>query len=112
MGMLTVRNLDEDIKQRLRTRAAANGRSMEEEVRQILRLVIDESWEPGSPPSGKAFVGIKDARDGAYSPEPAPASRLPKKRSFAEILALMPDVGEDEDFARKQDAEPADGVFD
>ena len=36
MGSLTVRNLSEDVKQRLRQRAAANGRSMEEEVRLLL----------------------------------------------------------------------------
>ena len=36
MGSLTVRNLGEDVKKRLRLRAAANGRSMEEEVRLLL----------------------------------------------------------------------------
>ena len=37
MSSLTVRNLDEAVKQRLRQRAAANGRSMEEEAREILK---------------------------------------------------------------------------
>jgi phosphopantothenoylcysteine decarboxylase/phosphopantothenate--cysteine ligase len=36
MGSLTVRNLPEDVKKRLRLRAAANGRSMEEEIRLLL----------------------------------------------------------------------------
>src|SRR5262245_26943932 len=36
MGSLTVRNLPEDIKKRLRLRAATNGRSMEEEIRLLL----------------------------------------------------------------------------
>ena len=36
MGSLTVRNLPEDVKKRLRMRAAANGRSMEEEIRLLL----------------------------------------------------------------------------
>jgi phosphopantothenoylcysteine decarboxylase / phosphopantothenate---cysteine ligase len=36
MGSLTVRNLSEDVKKRLRQRAAANGRSMEEEIRLLL----------------------------------------------------------------------------
>ncbi len=36
MGSLTVRNVGEDVKKRLRLRAAANGRSMEEEVRLLL----------------------------------------------------------------------------
>jgi phosphopantothenoylcysteine decarboxylase/phosphopantothenate--cysteine ligase len=36
MGSLTVRNIGDDVKQRLRVRAARNGRSMEEEIRHIL----------------------------------------------------------------------------
>src|SRR5215213_2647450 len=36
MGSLTVRNLSEEVKKRLRLRAAANGRSMEEEIRLLL----------------------------------------------------------------------------
>jgi plasmid stability protein len=37
MSVLTVRNLDDDLKTRLRVRAAQHGRSMEAEVREILR---------------------------------------------------------------------------
>ena len=40
MASITVRNLDDGIKQRLRIRAAENGRSMEEEVRDILRTAL------------------------------------------------------------------------
>ena len=40
MAQLIVRNLDEDLVQRLKRRAAANGRSMEEEHRQLLRQVL------------------------------------------------------------------------
>jgi phosphopantothenoylcysteine decarboxylase/phosphopantothenate--cysteine ligase len=36
MGSLTVRNIDEAVKKRLRLRAAANGHSMEEEIRLLL----------------------------------------------------------------------------
>ena len=36
VASITIRNLDDDIKTRLRVRAAGNGRSMEEEARQIL----------------------------------------------------------------------------
>lgn len=42
MATLTIRNLDERLKGRLRVRAATRGRSMEEEARQILRAVLDE----------------------------------------------------------------------
>ena len=40
MAMLTVRNLDEAIKSRLRIKAAQHGCSMEEETRRILREVL------------------------------------------------------------------------
>ena len=40
MASLTVRKLDEMLKRRLRMRAAANGRSMEEEARVILREAL------------------------------------------------------------------------
>ena len=52
MASITIRNLDDDIKQRLRVRAAEHGRSMEEEAREILReapgcLVIDKRENGG-----------------------------------------------------------------
>ena len=40
MASITIRNLDDDVKTRLRVRAAGNGRSMEEEVRLILRDAV------------------------------------------------------------------------
>jgi plasmid stability protein len=40
MGSITIRNLDDDVKRRLRVRAAEHGRSMEEEAREILRQVV------------------------------------------------------------------------
>ena len=40
MATLTIRNLDDSLKERLRVRAAANGRSMTEEARLILRHAI------------------------------------------------------------------------
>ena len=40
MSTLTVRNLDDDLKTRLRVRAAHNGRSMEAEAREILRASL------------------------------------------------------------------------
>jgi antitoxin FitA len=43
MGTLTIRRLDEKIESRLRIRAAAYGRSMEEEAREILRSVLTAS---------------------------------------------------------------------
>ena len=40
MASITVRNLDEGVKTRLRVRAAERGRSMEDEAREILRTAL------------------------------------------------------------------------
>ncbi len=40
MASITIRNLNDDIRTRLRVRAAGNGHSMEEEVRQILGKAV------------------------------------------------------------------------
>jgi antitoxin FitA len=42
MASITIRNLDESIKSRLRVRAAHAGRSMEDEARIILRQVLTQ----------------------------------------------------------------------
>ncbi|AFT69950.1 Plasmid stability protein-like protein [Alloalcanivorax dieselolei B5] len=44
MASITIRNLDDELKARLRLSAAEHGHSMEEEVRQILHRAL----EPGS----------------------------------------------------------------
>ena len=48
MATLTIRNLDERLKGRLRVRAATGGRSMEEEARRILRAALNESEPPAA----------------------------------------------------------------
>lgn len=40
MAQLLVRNLDEDLKAKLQSRARRHGRSMEEELREILRNAV------------------------------------------------------------------------
>lgn len=42
MAAVTVRNLDDQVKERLRVRAATHGRSMESEIRAILRAAVSE----------------------------------------------------------------------
>jgi len=42
MASITIRNLDDDLKARLRVRAAHRRRSMEDEVRHILRTALSE----------------------------------------------------------------------
>jgi phosphopantothenoylcysteine decarboxylase / phosphopantothenate---cysteine ligase len=61
MGSLTVRNLSEDVKKRLRLRAAANGRSMEEEIRVLLA-------------EGAADVVATPSKATASTPAPAAAT--------------------------------------
>ena len=61
MASLTIRKLDEGIKAYLRLRSAKNGRSVEEEVRVILREYLE-----GSPvPAGASLAP-------AEAPSPAP----------------------------------------
>ena len=44
MASITIRNLDDDLKTRLRMRAVEHRRSMEEEVRIILRDTVNGGW--------------------------------------------------------------------
>ena len=52
MASITIRNLNDEVKARLRVRAADNGRSMEEEARLILRDAV------GSKPSSRNLASI------------------------------------------------------
>ena len=64
MASLTIRNLDEHIKQRLRIRAAEHGRSMEEEARAILRAtVVDDAPPRDIAAAIRAHVGSKGTPD-------------------------------------------------
>jgi plasmid stability protein len=46
MASITIRNLDDEVKRLLRIRAAEHGRSMEDEVRDILRNAVREPKPP------------------------------------------------------------------
>lgn len=48
MASITIRNLDDRLKRRLRIRAAEHGRSMEEEAREILRNVVGGDAHPAN----------------------------------------------------------------
>ena len=58
MASITIRNLDDNVKARLRMRAADNGRSMEEEARLILRDTV------GCKPSSRNLASIIRAHFG------------------------------------------------
>lgn len=49
MASITIRNLEDDVKSRLRLRAAGHGHSMEEEVRGILRQVLRDDTDNIAP---------------------------------------------------------------
>jgi plasmid stability protein len=78
MAQFTVRNLEEDVKARLKRRAARHGWSMEEEVRQILRNAVKDADLPeprlGSRIAARfARVGIEEDLPEVHSPGVRPA---------------------------------------
>jgi len=46
MAQIVVRNIEDDLKERLQRRAAQHGRSMEAEVRDILRDAVNRGQKP------------------------------------------------------------------
>src|SRR5712672_1518811 len=73
MASITIRQLDDDLKKRLRLRAARHGRSMEDEVRTILRgaaandgAAADRSPSVGSPTRSRQ-AAARPAADAALS---------------------------------------------
>lgn len=55
MASMTIRNIDDSLKSRLRIRAAQHGRSMEEEARDILRVALTV----GEPPQENLAAAIR-----------------------------------------------------
>lgn len=76
MASITIRNLDDALKRRLRVRAAEHGRSMEEEAREILQQVV-------GPPlaSGNLGQSIHDRFAALGGVELQMPSRTPKRAS-------------------------------
>jgi phosphopantothenoylcysteine decarboxylase / phosphopantothenate---cysteine ligase len=66
MASITIRGLDDDLKQRLRLRAARHGRSMEDEARTILREMAAGADQIPAPIRGA---------DAAPQPQPEPHAR-------------------------------------
>ena len=79
MATLTIRNLDEHVRQELRLRAARHGRSMEEEVRTILRDSIqnDAAAEAKTP-------GLGSRIQQHFAPLGGVELELPQRTSLAE----------------------------
>lgn len=77
MASLTIRNFDDDLKQRLRLQAARHGASMEQEVRDILRRAVE------APVDGAALADKIRQRFAGLDAEALPiparrAARLPE----------------------------------
>ena len=75
MAALTIRELDEGVKSRLRLRAARNGRSIEEEARLILGEALPE------PPTGKSGQHLLDVFRKAFGPLGGVDLELPPRES-------------------------------
>ena len=58
MAQLVVRNLESAVKSRLRRRARRHGRSMEEEVRDILRSAVHEDEDQPADGLGTQISGL------------------------------------------------------
>jgi antitoxin FitA len=72
MASLTIRNLDEQLKNLLRLQAAQHGCSMEQEVRDILSRAVQ------APPAGGSFAQRIHQRFAALQLEELP---VPKRRA-------------------------------
>jgi plasmid stability protein len=59
---MTIRNLDDGLKKRLRIRAAAHGRSMEDEARDILRAALSTGEKPTGQSRGSNPLPHRAAR--------------------------------------------------
>ncbi len=82
VASITVRNLDESLKKRLRIRAAENGRSMEQEARDILRAALDEDGSPAR--------GLGTAIHGLFEPLGGVDLSIPPREPMREL----PDLGD------------------
>jgi antitoxin FitA len=83
MATLTIRNLDDDVKQRLRVRAAQHGRSMEEEVRTVLQASVEQ--DRGAKPGGLATRIIERFKPlGGVELEIPPRTLPPEPLNFDE----------------------------
>lgn len=82
MTTLTVRNVDPALKERLRVRAATQGRSMEAELRHIIREAL--SGDRKAEPNLAEAIRRRFAPFGGVELEPHPPQPLPMPPVFDE----------------------------
>ena len=80
MASITIRNLDDKLKQSLRIRAAYHSRSMEDEARDILRTVL-ATTEQGSSSLAKS-VRLRFAQFGGVNITVQPREPMPEPPRF------------------------------
>jgi phosphopantothenoylcysteine decarboxylase/phosphopantothenate--cysteine ligase len=90
MASLTIRQLDDDVKRRLRLRAARHGRSMEEEARHLLALHLAAGPAPAATPERpiRAVAGGPRGPAPQASRAPAPGGR-PRGLSGKRVLLII-----------------------
>lgn len=82
MSGITIRNLDDGLKRRLRLRAAERNRSMEEEARDILRCALALQSIPGDNLADRIRRRV-DALGGGVDLEIPPRGPLPDPPDFS-----------------------------
>ena len=80
MASITIRNLDDDVKTRLRMRAAGHGRSMEEEARLILGEAVEREPAPAK--------GLGTALHELFKPFGGVELEIPPREPMRELPGL------------------------
>ena len=80
MAQFIVRNLEEEVKKRLKRRAARSGRSMEDEVRHILRDAVKQEYR--APVKLGSKIAARFAGRGLTSPIPELRGQAPRPAKF------------------------------
>ena len=80
MAQFIVRRLEDDLKSRLKHRAERNRRSMEEEVRHILRNALREENRP--PPKLGSRIAARFAKTGLTADLPELHGQSPRSADF------------------------------
>ena len=84
MASITIRNLKDETKKRLRLRAAENGRSLEAEARDVLDRNVLETPLPGVKTGLDLFRGLMAVAEkyGGFDLEPFPDQTIGEPRAF------------------------------
>lgn len=85
MAGLSIRDVDDDVRDRLRVRAAMNGRSMEAEVRAILTAAVNEVTAKGEEADHRNLLVVLHER---FAELGGLELELPPRTGFARAVDL------------------------